>query len=211
VKEVAIRPGKVREREDEVNTLRALIAKGRAERRRQERLEAQRIAEEEAQKAAAALAPKPETDADVNETAKPVDTEEKSEKDEKRDLMMLAAIAQNIFDDPPASDDGGDDGEAQSEPERPQSSRQFVFDGKALDLPSVADGDSRDYRIEALRKFIEEGIGLDKFLEVYEFIRDGTDALPDGEADMRMREILSTPKERAYYPLVQQLIVCEGG
>jgi hypothetical protein len=86
-----------------------------------------------------------------------------------------------------------------------------VFDGKVLDLPSVADGDSKAYRIEALRQFIEEGLGLDKFMEVYQFVREGTDGIPDEEADLRMREILSTAKQQAFYPLVQQLIVCEGG
>lgn len=72
----------------------------------------------------------------------------------------------------------------------------------------VTDCDSMNYRIEALRQFIEEGLGLDKFIEVYQFITEDSDALDERDVDIQLRKMLNA-EQIQYYPLVQQLIVCE--
>jgi hypothetical protein len=153
------------------------------------------------------------------------------------DLLMLAAIAKNIFDNPPGSDEDDDDdepgepdvvveeepplheeedeGQDEDEPPparpltAPPGDRGFIFDGKLLVLPSVADGDSMAYRIEALRKYIEDGLGLDLFVEAYQFSNGGSDHLTAAETDVELRKLLSTPQQLAFYPLIEQLIVCE--
>jgi hypothetical protein len=81
-----------------------------------------------------------------------------------------------------------------------------MFGGRELSLPSVGDGDSMDYRIEALRQFIERGLGLDKFIEAYQIIMAEGD---DGDVDTELKKVLETADQRTYVPLIQQLVVCE--
>jgi anti-sigma28 factor (negative regulator of flagellin synthesis) len=123
---------------------------------------------------------------------------------------------------PPASPAGGANGRSPPRAERPSeqvaaadqpatveqkgSTAIFMFDGQQLELPSVTDEDSLGYRIEALRQFIENGIGLDKFVEAYQFVREAADE-PDGNA--KLKQILATQEQLAYYPLIQRLVVCE--
>jgi hypothetical protein len=140
------KPPPLPEPEREVLSLRDVMARGRAERKKQEKLEADRLAEEEAE----------------TESAPP-----------------------------------------------PDAMRQFAVDGRVLELPNATDAASRNYRTEKMRKFSEEGLGVDKFVEIYEFVNEGMKDVPDDEADMRMREILSTPAQKEYFPLVQQLVASE--
>ena len=158
------------------------------------------------------------------------DSDDDDDDDGQNDLLALAAIAKNIFDDPPSSDE---DEEAQAEEEGAEEdvqgfeeptpeeiggggdekpadnkSGKFFFGGKELNLPMVTDRDSMNYRVEAIRQFIEQGLGLDKFLEAYQLITDEA-GIDEKEMDERLRKVLSKPEEMSYYPLIQQLIVCE--
>jgi hypothetical protein len=150
-----------------------------------------------------------------------------SSDDESNDYITLAAIAQNILEHAPSSDEGEEEedpyppeppktaspgAEEPSPPgpaEEPSPRGAFVFGGRALSLQGVRDGDSIEYRVEALRQFLEQGIGLEKFTEAYQFITEGADGLEPAQVDAQMRRIFSTPELLAYYPLIQQLIVCE--
>jgi hypothetical protein len=148
---------------------------------------------------------------------------EDSDEEESNELVTLIAIAQNIFDHPPTSDEGEEDPQPGFEgdaveanqthdeyAERPRSpAGPFIFAGRLLTLPSVGGEDSLAYRIEALRQFIEDGLGLERFIEVYEFVRDGSSELSGADADARIRSLLPSPELIKYYALVQQLVVCE--
>jgi hypothetical protein len=154
------------------------------------------------------------------------------EDDGENDLIGLVAIAKNIFDHPPRSssdeeemheipdeDDAREEEfpngrkEDPKEEELPNGRRKsdakFFMDGKELKLPSVTDRDSMNYRIEALRKFIEDGIGVDKFIRAYRFMNGGSDGLSEKDVDIELRKIFCEEKQLAYYPLVHQLVVCE--
>lgn len=102
--------------------------------------------------------------------------------------------------------DSDDDSEDDSTPAEPGV---FYFGGKEIKLPSVTDRDSLSYRVEAIRQFIEKGLGLDKFIEVYRFIVVESDEMNEIDANKKIHEILSTPDELSYYKLIQQLVVCE--
>ncbi|OHT13794.1 hypothetical protein TRFO_16021 [Tritrichomonas foetus] len=128
--------------------------------------------------------------------------------DEDDDILSLVAIVKNILDDPPTSDEDSseksDDNDDNSEP----SSVIFTFSGKELHLPMVKDNDSLQYRIEALRQFIEKNLGFDKFLEIYRLISVEIDEMNEGEGETKVKEILND-NELSFYPLIQQLVFCE--
>jgi NIMA (never in mitosis gene a)-related kinase len=175
---------------------------------------------------------------------------------QSNDYMMLVAIAQNILEHKPSSDESdNDEGELVEDqeelppPEAPteasadenhdaspeaspdenrdaspeaspnentnasseylRSPSVFMFGGRALDLMGVRNDDSLGYRIEALRQFLEQEIGLGKFIEAYQFLSEGCDELQADQVDGKMRGIFPTPNLQAYYPLIQQLVVCE--
>ena len=85
----------------------------------------------------------------------------------------------------------------------------FMFNNKELKLPMVTNNDSLNYRIEALRLFIEQNLGLDKFIDVYRFITVDSDNMTDEEGGERVKQILKTQEELSFYPLIQQLVFCE--
>ena len=85
---------------------------------------------------------------------------------------------------------------------------RFLFAGTELHLPMVTDKDSLNYRAEAIRQFVENGIGLDRFMEAYEIMTRQDDA-SERRRKKRVERVLKTKKEMEYYPLIQQLIVCE--
>ena len=85
---------------------------------------------------------------------------------------------------------------------------RFLFAGKELHLPMVTNRDSLTYRAEAIRQFIENGIGLENFCAAYEIM-----TRPDGASDRRrkkrVKRVLTTSEQMEYYPLIQQLVLCE--
>jgi len=94
-------------------------------------------------------------------------------------------------------------------------------DGQVLNLP-VSDRDSLSYRVEALRVYLEEEIGLDAFVRLHRYLdaasarpvapqrRDHVEGRGDADADAsKPLEVLVPPRAIAFLPLVHQLIVCE--
>jgi hypothetical protein len=153
-----------------------------------------------------------------------IDLSSESDNDESKDFMAFIAIAQNILEHNPTSDEGEDvprfDEEEEEPPaappdddsptaDEPSPPGAFVFGGRALDLRGVGEGDSVGYRTEALRLFLEQGIGLGKFMEAYQFVSEGYEGLEPTEVDAQMRRIFPSPELLAFYPLIQQLVVCE--
>jgi hypothetical protein len=115
-------------------------------------------------------------------------------------------------EEPPAERPPGDDAPADddsSPADGPSPPGAFMFGGHALDLRGVGEGDSVGYRIEALRQFLEQGIGVDKFMEAYQFVSQGYEGLEPTEVDAQLRRIFPSPEILAFYPLIQQLVVCE--
>jgi len=92
---------------------------------------------------------------------------------------------------------------------RPQFLRP---DGKVLDLP-VGERDSLSYRIEALKVYLEQEIGLDSFLSVYWYLNNSVqnEALPEKQRSHPVTHLDSSvaPESIKFLPLVHQLIVCE--
>lgn len=254
-KNVTVRPGKVKKRDEEVQNLREMIKRRRAE------LRAQKKAEQEnyiqiggiaipADQTPAPEPPKQEEPPKVEEKNQPeVKQEEKKPEvkeepkveeknqpetkqeeqkqqpkksfqelidmsssdesdDEADDLIELAAIAKSIFDNPPDDDEAEEEGEEHVE-EPKAAPGKFIFNGKELILECVSGDDSLSYRVEALRMFIEEGLGLDTFLAIYQLLTDDSDNMSDADIDKKTKEILHTKEQLNYYPLLNQLIKCE--
>jgi hypothetical protein len=128
------------------------------------------------------------------------------------DVLSLAATSRDVFDYSPSDSEleveawpPVQDEEEDAPPASPRPA-VFMFRGRELSLPSVGDGDSMEYRIEALRQFIERALGLEKFIEAYQIIMAEGD---DGDLDTELKRVLETADQRAYVPLIQQLVVCE--
>lgn len=145
-----------------------------------------------------------------------------SDESDENDMISLAAVMQNILNHPPSSDDedGDDDNpkmktmdeieeEQSDEEDETKSHDVFMFNNKELKLPMVTDHDSLHYRVEALRQFIEENLGIDKFIEVYQFITVDGDQMTNDEGYAKITKILSKPEELSFYTLIQQLVFCE--
>lgn len=77
-------------------------------------------------------------------------------------------------------------------------------DGQVLTLP-VSERDSLSYRVEALRVYLEQEVGLDAFLRLHRYLN----AASAGGEDTRPLEVLVPPRAIEFLPLVHQLIVCE--
>jgi hypothetical protein len=235
---VTSRPGRALEVHAEIENLRAEIARRRAEMRRQaiEKGKHDQPVSKPAEKTKGQpeLIPvklEDEQTVDLGPDEVPVKEELKGlddligldwepEDDGENDLIGLVAIAKNIFDHPPSTSSDEeemreiiDEEEAKDEtpiePKRTASDAKFFMDGKELKLPSVTDRDSMNYRIEALRKFIEDGIGVERFVRAYRFLGGGSDGLSEQAVDIEVRQIFCGEKQLAYYPLVHQLVVCE--
>jgi hypothetical protein len=146
-----------------------------------------------------------------------IDLSYSDDDEEQNDRLSLAAIARDVFEHPPsdsqpeiepltpAQEEEEEEEEGQAPPASPRPS-VFMFGGQELRLPSVGDGDSMEYRVEALRQFIERGLGLDKFIEAYQIVIAEGD---DSNVDAELKRVLETAEQRAYVPLIQQLVVCE--
>lgn len=250
-KEITKRPGQsILRREEEVISLREIIAKRRAEMRKKRAEEAKDskedsirigsmefkispVIEQEEITTQSEAPPNVEQPEDQKTSEIDIKTDEEKPKDESKpplntldalihisddedtedeetnDLISLVAIAENIFDHPPSSDEGEEEEDKNEANSKENKSKHFYFGGKELILPMVTDKDSMNYRIEAIRIFIEDGLGIEKFIECYQFMTEQSDNLEEHEADLQLRKILSTPDQLSYYPLIQQLIVCE--
>ena len=252
-KNVTIRPGKVKRREDEVRDLREMMRRRRAELRAEAKAQKEGfikiggvevpadIPKEEPHKPEdKPVPPKEEKHEEKHEEPKQDKVEDKHEEkheepkedkpapkknledlinmssssddddNEENDLLELAAIAKSIFDNPPDDDEGEEENEDTQEQQKPDvPPGKFIFNGKELILEHVSGADSLSYRVEALRQFIEEGLGLDAFLAMYQLLTEDSDNMSDAEIDKEIHKILPDEGKLAYYPLLNQLITCE--
>lgn len=174
-------------------------------------------------KVAPAPAPTPVSDETQKKLLDLIDISSSDSEGDDNEMISLYAVVKNILDHPPTSDeeneeedpasDGNGDKKDENNEEDDQKAKQqqgvFIFNNKELKLPMVTDNDSLHYRVEALRLFIEQNLGLDKFIEVYRFITVDSDNMTDEEGGDKVKQILSTPEELSYYPLIQQLVFCE--
>lgn len=158
--------------------------------------------------------PNTSTENNVMEMIKFSDYSDDDDEDSNDNFTSLAAMCKEILDKPVSEATSGDKRsstgpQSVDEEDEDEEVGVFFFGEKELKLPSVTNRDSLSYRIEAIRQFIEEGLGLDKFIEIYNFVTDDSDDVNDVDANRRIHEILSTPDELSYYKLIQQLVVCE--
>ncbi|KAG2382327.1 hypothetical protein C9374_005529 [Naegleria lovaniensis] len=83
--------------------------------------------------------------------------------------------------------------------------QKFKLMGKTLQLNNAKDNDSLHFRIESLRKFLEEALGDDVLIRVYKLLR--RDDVAEGIIECQIQELLGI--KHSYLPLVHQLIFCE--
>jgi len=82
-------------------------------------------------------------------------------------------------------------------------------DGRALDLP-VTEQDSIASRIEALKVYLEQELGLDDFLAVYRYLNGSTQLeVEHRKWKQPSLDSVVSAKSIDFLPLVHQLIVCE--
>lgn len=72
-------------------------------------------------------------------------------------------------------------------------------------LPGVTEADSIFYRIEALRSYLEEKLGLESMMRAYQYLQDPP---ADDDSNAELSTFLE-PKKLKFVPLIYQLIVCE--
>ena len=75
-------------------------------------------------------------------------------------------------------------------------------------LPGVAASDSMQYRMEALRVYLEGKLGDTTFVSAYQTLIASTEQDDDDEAESALDKLLDQ-KQREYLPLIHWLIVCE--
>lgn len=227
VKKVEPRPGRVPDAIEERNNLREFIKQRRAQVRQQN-------AAKNLEKQQDDQTPKSDNEkADSNDDSEPTEldmpkpvipdnheeqhkvkksledlvpqvlSDDDDEPNESKDLMELAAIAQDII-----NNNDEEEQEEETESVQPQPGK-FIFNNRELILENVSNDDTLGFRIEVLRCFIEEGIGSETFLEIYEFFTQHADNMSDHEIDHKIKQILKTPEQLMYYPLLNQLIACE--
>lgn len=72
-------------------------------------------------------------------------------------------------------------------------------------LPGVCDSDSAFGRIEALRCYLENQLGMERFMQAYNYLLEPPN---DDEDNQQLHEILG-PRQSKYIALIHQMIVCE--
>lgn len=72
-------------------------------------------------------------------------------------------------------------------------------------LPGISENDSIFYRIEALRNYLEQKLGLDPMIRAYQYLLDPP---ADDDSNAELSGILE-PSKLKFVPLIYQLIVCE--
>lgn len=77
----------------------------------------------------------------------------------------------------------------------------FTFKGTELKFDNIKSNDSLAYKIETVRKFIEDSLGIEKTIEAYRL------AVEDNFSNYK--EILATPDQQSFYPLIMQLVSSE--
>lgn len=123
--------------------------------------------------------------------------------DDADEFKVLADIAQSIFDKPP---------DATSEKTITMSNKNGLgshyFTGTSI-LSDVDESVSLFERIEMLRVRLEKAIGLDPFVEAYNYVKNSGDKTNQKEIESHLRQILKTDEQFAYYPAILHLCLLE--
>lgn len=126
--------------------------------------------------------------------------------DGSNDLEDLKIIAQDFFN----NDTNNNEESNEDESVKPEIPNKIILNGREIVLISASGDDSLSYRVEALRHFIEEGIGLEKLLTIYNLLSDECDNMNSDDINKVIKETLNTDELFGYYPLINQLVVCES-
>jgi len=159
----------------------------------------------------AAPAPRPSDGGDKKRQTPILEEEGDHDQDLISTLQEGLAIRNCLLEDAAAEeDDGGDEPHRWSLDAGPRL-QPFSLNGQPVDLP-VSSQDSLSYRIEALRVFLEQEIGLEAFLCLHRYLNDRAadpaSVVSAAPSDHQL-ESLVPAKAIEYLPLVTQLIVCE--
>lgn len=88
---------------------------------------------------------------------------------------------------------------------------KFTLAGKTLKLPNVSKEDSLHFRIESLRLYLENELGLDDFIRAYQLIKAIQDAEEDKEEALSNQLTGLLPgKKMNLCSLILQLVYCEN-
>ncbi|CAD8148644.1 unnamed protein product [Paramecium octaurelia] len=81
---------------------------------------------------------------------------------------------------------------------------QFLNQQKQFQVPGTSERDTIGYKIEALRYYLEQQMGLDTFMKAYQTLENSQESEQLKQANQLLNQEL-----RKYIPLIIQLIVCE--
>ena len=86
-------------------------------------------------------------------------------------------------------------------------SPKFTLLGQTLQLPNVSTEDSLFYRIESLRIYLENELGMDTFIKTYNLVKGLQEQDDEESFNEKLRSLLETKLN--ILPLINQLIFCE--
>eukprot|EP00873_Tetraselmis_striata_P046474 jgi/Tetstr1/466738/TSEL_011211.t1 len=111
------------------------------------------------------------------------------------------------YDDDDYEDDDEDSNGVDEKEELRQSLSRFMLNGVEIDL-GVDAADSLPARVEALRIFLEEQLGFEAFVKVYQLMENVSQ---EDDENAIMEEIFGTlgVEKMPYLQLIHQLIICE--
>ncbi|CAK73768.1 unnamed protein product (macronuclear) [Paramecium tetraurelia] len=81
---------------------------------------------------------------------------------------------------------------------------QFLNHQKQFQVPGTSERDTIGYKIEALRYYLEQQMGLDSFMRAYQTLENSQES-----EQLKQANQLLNQEQRKYIPLIIQLIVCE--
>ncbi|CAD8064491.1 unnamed protein product [Paramecium primaurelia] len=81
---------------------------------------------------------------------------------------------------------------------------QFLNQQKQFQVPGTSERDTIGYKIEALRYYLEQQMGLDSFMRAYQTLENSQES-----EQLKQANQLLNQEQRKYIPLIIQLIVCE--
>eukprot|EP00003_Mantamonas_plastica_P030586 TRINITY_DN765_c0_g1_i2.p1 TRINITY_DN765_c0_g1~~TRINITY_DN765_c0_g1_i2.p1 ORF type:complete len:942 (-),score=467.14 TRINITY_DN765_c0_g1_i2:1331-4156(-) len=155
--------------------------------------------------------------------------EEEEEKDEEElidaevEYVTMVKTLANVMDsleDEEEDDEDEDDGEGSSNSDGGRRSSlsnyseeaakegMFELDGKQVDFDHVKEEDSIFYRIESLRMFLEEKLGLDLFLQAYQLLMGVGQEDDMDDLDDQLEQVLGEDNMQ-FATLLNQLLCCE--
>jgi len=85
---------------------------------------------------------------------------------------------------------------------------KFIHNDQTIELNGINFNDSITSKIESLRLFLENKLGIETFLNVYQLITKRSSY--SKQTDLQIRQILNTNEKYSYLKLIVQLVECEA-